>query len=114
MARKSTSHSFPVITAGDMSGSLTSTVTNVAYTDNVGYHCVWTGTPTGTITVEATIDGTNWDSLTLSPTISLTGASGSTLISLNQLPYESVRMKYNRSSGTGTINVVVMTKTIGA
>lgn len=114
MARKSVSHSFPVVTAGDMSGSITSAVTNVSYTDNVGYHCVWTGTPTGTITVEATIDGTNWDSLTLSPTISLTGSASSTLISLNQLPYESVRLKYNRTSGTGTLNVVVMTKSIGA
>lgn len=114
MARKNTSHSYPVITAGDMSGSLTSAETNVSYTDNVGYHAVWTGTPTGTITVEATINGTDWDSLTLSPTISLTGAAGSTLISLNQIPYETVRLKYNRTSGTGTLNVAVMTKTIGA
>ena len=114
MARKNTSHSFSVITAGSMAGSLTSSTTNVAYTDNVGYHCVWTGTPTGTITVEASIDGTNWDSLTLSPTISTGGAASSTLISLNQLPYELVRLKYTRTSGTGTLNVVVMTKSVGA
>ena len=114
MARKSTSHSYSVITAGSMAGSLTSSTTNVAYTDNIGYHCVWTGSPVGTITVEASIDGTNWDSLTLNPTISTGGAASSTLISLNQVPYEMLRVKYNRTSGTGTLNVVVMTKSVGA
>ena len=122
MSRKPVSHAYPVITAGDMGGSLTSAVTAVSYTDNVGYNVIWTGTPTGSITVEATIaldaDVTNgtatWNSLTLSPTVSTGGAAGSTLISLNQLPYSHVRLKYTRSSGTGTLNVTVMTKNIGA
>lgn len=114
MARKNVALPYQLLDGESMGASITSAATNVTYTDVVGYQLKWTGTPTGTFDVEATVDGTNWEALTLSPAPQATGAAGGTLINLNQVPYAQVRLKYTRTSGTGNLTAWVMTKTLSA
>lgn len=98
-----------------MGGDVTSSVTNIQFLDNIAYQVNFTGTPVGTFSVEVSVDhaqdsqgnvtvtGT-WNALTLSPTPAASGAAGSAYIDLNQLSAAYVRIKYTRTSGTGTLN----------
>ena len=111
--RKNVLLPYLVLNGGDMSGDITTADTTVTNTDVVGYHLTWTGTPTGVFEVQATVNGTDWQALSLSPTPQATGAAGGTLISLNQIPYNKVRVFYDRTSGSGSLTVWIMTKQLG-
>ncbi len=105
------------------SASITSAVTNVEGLDNIGIQFNWSGaSPVGTFTVEVSIDyaqdylgnvtnaGT-WNTLAISPAVAATGTSpDSAFIALNQLPAPWVRVKYTRTSGTGTLQSFISGK----
>jgi hypothetical protein len=112
MSRKNILEPYKVITDGDMSGDITSIETKVLNLDNIGIQIVATGTPTGNFTVEATIDEVTFTELTNIGTFALSGAGGSFIINLNQLPFHSIRVKWNDTSGTGVVNVTVLAKMI--
>ena len=106
-----------------MSGNVTSAVTNIQYVDNVGIELSWTGTPTGTFTVEVSvsyeqdsqgnvINAGSWNALTLNPTPTASGSAGSFYISLNQIEAPWVRVRYIRTSGTGVLTSYICTKEI--
>lgn len=64
----------------------------------------WTGTPTGTLTVEAQ-NGTEAPWIAVSGYSQATGgASGSVLWLFTLFPYEKVRITYTSTSGTGALN----------
>lgn len=94
-----------LVDGGDMSGNVTGTIADCRNMEFITFQCIYSGTssPVGTITVEATLDGTNWTELALS-TINVT-ADGTDLVDLYNINYQGIRIKYNRSSGTGTINI---------
>jgi len=110
MALKNIIKPFHLLTDGDMSGNLTSDSVDVTYTDNVGFQLTFTGTPTGTFSCEGTIDETNWSALSFSSTPQAVGTADTHLLNINQIPYKKLRVKYTRTSGTGTLNVYVMSK----
>lgn len=123
MSRKNILPKFKNITAGDMSGNITSVVTNIGYVDNVGCELSWTGTPTGTFSVEVSvsyeqdsqgnvINAGAWNALTLNPTPVASGSAGSFYISLNQLEAPWIRVRYTRTSGSGTLTGYIATKEI--
>jgi hypothetical protein len=123
MSRKNILPKFKNITAGDMSANVTSAVTNIQYVDNVGIELSWTGTPTGTFTVEVSvsyeqdsqgnvINAGSWNALTLNPTPTASGSAGSFYISLNQIEAPWVRVRYIRTSGTGVLTSYICTKEI--
>lgn len=118
MARKMVGRPFQVVTSGDMSSDITGEETTVTFTDNVGFQVVWIGTPTGTFSVEGTIDGITWTALDVRDADgnppNAAGAAGSLLININQLPYDKVRLKYDATSGSGTLQAYNMTKSVGA
>lgn len=95
---------------GDMSGNLTSDAVDVTYTDNVGFQLTFTGSPTGEFSCEGTIDEVSWSALTFSSTPQATGSGDTHLLNVNQIPYKKLRVVYARTSGTGTLNVYVMSK----
>lgn len=117
---------FQIVTAGDMSGNITSTVTDVRNFDNVAVELVFTGTPTGTFSVEGSLDygyqaGGNfnpavnagtWTALSLSPTPAASGGAGSVLLDLNQISFAFIRVKYAFTSGTGTLNAYIAAKAV--
>jgi hypothetical protein len=102
---------FEVIDAGDMSGTLTSLSTNIQYLDRVGYHIVFTGSPTGTFSVEVSNDDTNYVEVTLTTAITASGSGDTAYIEVESAaPF--VRLKYTFSSGTGSLTVTLTGKSI--
>jgi hypothetical protein len=97
---------------GDMSGDLTSDPVDVTYSDNVGMQLIFSGSPTGVFYVQGTIDGSNWSNLSFDTTPTAAGSADTHLLNMTQIPYRKVRLFYDRTSGTGTLNVHVMAKTI--
>lgn len=123
--RKNNLRKFKNISSGDMSAaSITSLVTNIQWLDNVGIQLNWTGTsPVGTVSVEVSADyeqddqgnvtnAGNWVAITLSPTPSVSGNSGSIYLDLNQLSAPWIRTKYTKVSGIGTLNSFITGKQV--
>ncbi len=113
---------FQNITAGDMStATITSVVTNIKYSDNVGIELDWTGTsPVGVAAIQTSISyqqdaegnvvttGT-WNTITSAP---VTGNSGSLLFDLNQIAPMWIRVVYTKTSGVGTLNGYICAKAV--
>ena len=72
----------------------------------------WTGTPTGTFSLEHTFDGTTWRvvpgasaEFTANGQAQPAGAAGSAVWTWVNLPGQQVRLVYTRTGGTGTLTV---------
>jgi hypothetical protein len=65
----------------------------------------WTGTPTGTVSINASCDGTNW---TLIPNSSAAtgGAAGNFLVNYFEAGFRYIQAVYTNTSGTGTVIAV--------
>jgi hypothetical protein len=108
---------YKIITAGNMSASsITSLATNIQYLDNICLEMVFTGSPTGTFSVQGSVDYQqdangnvtntgNWVPITLSPAPVASGSAGSILIDMNQLSFPYIRVVYTRTSGSGSLTV---------
>lgn len=113
---------FPVITAASMGADVISPPSNINQITYVGYTVSWTGTPTGSFSVEVCNDavylpngqyvaGTGtWVALTLSSSVSASGSAGSAFIDIDGVSAAFIRLHYTRSSGTGTLNATVAGK----
>ena len=103
---------YHLVNAQSMGANITSSAVNVQYLDNIGLEFVWTGSPTGTFAVQASVSGTNYIDLTISnPSLTApAGSSGSMLVNLFNLPFVYFRVTYTRTSGTGTLDVWITTK----
>ncbi len=124
MARKDV-NLFPVIVDGAMSGNVTSVVTDCRYMDNISYQVRWSAgsTPLGEMIVEITNQdypqltnlgqAVTWTPLDFGATISIAGNSGDHLLNINQYPGAWMRIRYARTSGSGTLNVNMMSKQVG-
>lgn len=79
--------------------------------DSIGLQMRWTGTPTGTFTVEHSPDAVYWDTVPVSPSITQpAGSSGNWTVVISGEPYPYLRVKYVNASGSGTVDVVVHAK----
>jgi hypothetical protein len=101
-----------IISAGDMTGSLTSSVTNIQCLDNICIQAIYTGTPTGTFSVEGSLDNVNWVALSTAPSPNPTGSAGSSLVQYSNQSIVYIRFKYTASSSTGTLNAYISGKAI--
>lgn len=110
---------FPVITNGNMSGSITSAVTVIQNLSMISYDISWAGTaPVGTMSVQVSntysqnADGTvrnagNWTTLTISAATVVSGNSGSGAIDIDATAFYAIRLVYNFTSGTGVMQAVL-------
>jgi len=107
------------ITNGNMTTSLTSSVSDIRYLDNIGIQIKWTSASAiGVFTIECSNNynpvtntvGT-WFSVTPSPAVtnpaSNNGEFGTTIVGC---PHAYLRVVYTVTSGTGTLNVWVTAK----
>lgn len=117
--RKNVLNAFPLVSGGDLSANLTSDPVDMQYMDNAGISVAWTGTPTGTISIQGSLDykptdpprAGNWFDLTFDPALSQpAGSSGSILVNVNQLPYPWLRVNYVSASGSGNVDIWVCGK----
>lgn len=110
----------PGVSAQSMAASFTSKVVAIQFLDNLMIQIVATGTPAGTFAVQVSDDydpnitpvTSNWVSLPLSGTPTLSGSGDTIDIAINQLPSPYMRIVYTRSSGTGVCNAWVSGKEI--
>lgn len=98
--------------SGVVSGVMASTNTiysqiiDLSKMDNVGLEVTWTGTPTGTLTVNVSNSGLNFYALTFNPSLTQpTGSADGIAINLNQLPFKYMMLKYINASGSGVLTV---------
>lgn len=121
--RKNNLRKFHNIVAGNMSADITSSVTNIEHLDNVAIQLHWTGTPTGDFKVQVSVDyeqdslgnvkvAGNWVDVTLSPAPVAAGIAGDIFIDLNQLAAPWIRVFYDRTGGTGTLDSFISAKMI--
>lgn len=122
--RKNVLKKYQTVTNGDMSGNITSSITALAYLDNVGYQFNISGTPTGTLQVQVSADHAqdefgnvtvagNWVPLTFngSANVVITAGSPSPIyLDLNQLSAPWIRAVYTATSGSGTLNAFITAK----
>jgi len=118
---------FPVGTTGSMSGTSTihSQVFDMRKNEGCSFQPIWTGTPTGTITIEVSLDyvpnlqsstpinaGT-WTNIGASIPTQPAGSSGSTFIPIYAACTAWIRLTYVNASGTGAMSGMFMSKTRG-
>lgn len=116
MSRKNNLRQYQNIVDGDMSDSeIISDVTNIQWLDNISVQLNFTGTPVGAFYIEVSADhaedenknilvsGT-WVPIDLFPVPVASGAADTILIDLNQLATPWIRVRYARTSGSGTLN----------
>lgn len=117
--RKSTLTPTRIAAAADLSADYTSSVTAVQWQDNIVYQVnVLTGTPVGVLNVETSSDynattgnSGNWITLGAGYQATVNG-TGSGVLDINQLGPCYVRLKYTRTSGTGTMDIYVSGKQV--
>ena len=99
-------HEIQVITSGSMTGTsvITSSTVRCDSMTSPSVQFVWTGTPNGTFVVEGSNDNATWTALTLSTSLTATGAAGNHLVNLFPFPFKWFRCTYTNSSSTGTLN----------
>lgn len=122
MGRKNVVKSFKMFDDGDISGTITSSETNVINLDKASIHITWTGSsPVGVLTIEASNQDPDknspavvWKELDFGSAIDVTGNSGEHDIIFNELPFNVIRVVYTSTSGTGSINATLTAKTQGA
>lgn len=121
MSRSNILTPFKIVNAVSMAASITSTITNTQYLDNVGIQGTFTGAPTGAFSVQISADHAedangnvtvtgNWVTLTLSPAPTASGSGDSFYIDLNQLSAPWIRLVYTRTSGTGSLTAYITAK----
>jgi hypothetical protein len=110
-----------VITNGSMTGTstITSQVTEIRGFDNVSYEADFSGTPTGTFSVQVS---NSYDPITnpnavfiplvLSPTPVASGSSGVVGIDINQSGFKYIKIVYTNISGTGTLQAYISGKAL--
>jgi len=94
-----------IIDAGDMSASITSSTFDCSSTDAVSIQLhAASATHVGTVAVQGSIDGTNWNAITLDSTP--TAASGSAFDALIELAvaFKYLRVVYTFGSGAGSLD----------
>lgn len=111
---------FPLFTNQSMGSTVHSAPTNVQQISKISYDISWTGTPTGSFTVEVSDtytqypDGTtnnagSWTPLPLSSSTATGGQAGNGLIDI-QTSALWIRLTYNFVSGSGTMNATISGK----
>jgi len=110
-----------IIVAQSMASSITSNPVEIENQDNVGIQLHWTGAPVGTFSAQISstysqdingnvLNAGQWVTLPLSPAITASGSPDDAYIDLNQMSALYVRIVYNFTSGTGTLDTYIVAK----
>ena len=105
------------VPSGNYNGAMASTNTiysqiiDLSKFDNIGAEVVWSGSPTGTLTINGSVSGINFPALTFDPVLAQPGgAPGSYLIDLSFFPFKYILFEYTNASGSGTLNIWLQAK----
>ena len=95
-------------------GNLSSDLIDVSDCTAIAVQAVWSGTsPVGTVAIEASLDGVNFSTYGAS-SISVSGASGSGVVSSGPIGFPFVRATFTYTSGTvASLKVYLSSKQTG-
>lgn len=123
MPRKNVLPKYQIVSAGDMSqSSITSSVTNIQFLDNIGIQVdITTGTPTGSLAVQvsadyyqspegAVLNSGHW--VTVTSQAIAAGAPADTYFDLGELSAPFIRLLYTKTGGTGSLDAFIVGKEI--
>jgi len=114
LSRKHILNSFQVIEDGDMSGDLTTKVTNVEQEDLIRYTVEWAGTGLiGTFSVEISDNDVNFQPLEFDTSPTIDGDTGAHTLNINIVNFKFSRLVYTFTAGTGTLQAFVKAHTLG-
>lgn len=100
-----------VFDAQSMGSTVTSESLNIQQAKGYAVQASWTGTsPVGTFEVQGSNDNVIFTSVTSSP-IAISGNSGDFLLNVENAQYGFMRVKYNYTSGVGSLTVYVNAQT---
>ena len=122
MGRKLVLETYHLIKNHSLGASFTSDETSVKNLDGVYIELEWASgsSPIGEILIEVassiknTRNSTVWKALDFGSSILISGNSGGHAISLILVPFEKIRIRYVRTSGSATLNAYVTGKVVGA
>ena len=101
--------------SASMAGDLTSKEVFVRELDKASIHCKWVAGPVGEFQVQAqNNDSDSWFTLVSGAAWAIGGSDSEAQIILNELPFTKIRLKYVRTSGTGTLAAFLTSKSTGA
>lgn len=114
---------FKLIDGASMATDITSDPQEIILQDNIGIQLHWTGAPVGTFDIQISgnhkedqngnvLVAGDWVTLALSPAIVAAGSADDAYIDLNQMSAMYMRVVFNRTSGTGTLDAYVVGKAI--
>jgi hypothetical protein len=104
----------PALVSGDMSANIIGPITNIDKIDQVCYDVSWTSSnAVGVISIQGCVSGQDADfkDLTFNPVLTQPASNnGGYLINLALIPFPFIRLKYTRTSGTGSLVVFLSAK----
>lgn len=101
-----------IVSAGNLSGNITSDGLEVKAAIRMSLQVSWTGSsPVGTLKVQGSNDNITFadDPEQASP-LAISGSSGQALIKIANTSYNYVRVLYTSTSGSGSLNVNLSAK----
>lgn len=122
MSRKEILPVYHVIEDGYMAADITSDPTSVKNIDRVIVQLIWTGTPTGIFSIQTSLnynpplvdeDAATWTAFALNPTPTAAGSADNWVIDLTETGARWLRIVYDASSGSGTLQAYISGKSSG-
>ena len=102
---------YQIVTDGDMSANITSPSVDISNVDDISIVYDWVGTsPIGTLIVQVKNGDSPWSQLDISPPASVLNNSGNNNIQITNVSFKELRLAYNHTSGTGTLNAYLTGK----
>lgn len=96
-----------VIDTTSMGATIIGTSKDLGESNGFAAHFIWSGSPVGSVQVEASNDGTNFIAVNTQAT---GGSSGQHLYNQELCRWKYVRLSYSRTSGTGTLDAYLSAK----
>lgn len=97
-----------LLPATSMGASITSDPINLSTKDAFAVHAIYTGSPVGTISLEASIDGVSYSTIAGSST-TISGASD-VFLNVKEANYMWARLVYSFTSGSGSLTAHYSTR----
>lgn len=109
---------FTLVSAVSMGADITSSAVDARGWDNVDFELLASGSPVGSFFVDCTLTepsppastSQTWVALGITPTPAVSGSASNLVIEINQTGCSYLRLRYVRTSGTGTLTAYVSEK----
>lgn len=102
----------PAAVSGTMAADVIGPTTTIDTVDQICYQVAWTSSnAAGVISVQGSVDNITFNDLTFNPALAQPASNnGNYLINLALIPFPYIRLKYTRTSGTGTLTATLSAK----